>query len=264
MANLGIQFTSQSISLAYYEKDKLVGETLEVTPSVKNLKKILDKANIPKKKKFKTIFSLPEEFINVTTLKSIVNTKKLKNGEKIYFKELEKILNKSMDEYIFDTVENGINKNSKIDIAIVDVLKEDFYKFYNKIIYFNNLIPAAVDIDAEALRRLMPKDEKNMIIIQFYHSKKRNVGIYVYKGDFIISARHIILDLYTYEEIKNEIERTVAYAKSKYREYAAESYYAFGLDEELDKLKEVINFKEHSFSRNPLAVAVGLSKKEGV
>jgi len=262
MKNIGIQFSHEAISVAHYTKNKLVGATVSGEVSYEALKEVMKKAGLSVNGNYNVVFSVPQENVEINTLHSIPTFKNIKNRKMLRNESIEKLLSKSSEDHYISVVDEPSARKNMLDVAIVDIKHTRTLAHVAKFEDFKNVQLCAIDISSEALRTIVGNEDKNVVIINFYDSDKRNVGIYIYKGKFIIGARHLILDLYSYEEIREEIDRALGFSKTKYRDYKPEMYFAFGKSEELENIKQHVKLEENSLSESSLAVAAGLAKKE--
>ncbi|MCT4612721.1 MAG: hypothetical protein N4A47_05055 [Clostridia bacterium] len=262
MSNIGLHIGKNKTSLAYVKNNKIVGETVSGEFSEELLRKLFQKAHLPMGRKHNLIFSIPQELIEVNTLHSIPNVRKRRNAERLYRYNVFNLINKSEEQYSIGISEDlDGDAGDEIEVAVADVSKNEVIKYISVLRKFRNLNLRSIDIESEALRRTVGQKGKNVVIIKFYDSDKRNVGIYIYKGNFLIGSRHLILDLYDNAEIKEEIERAIGYSKTKFRNYVADDYYVFGTKEETDGIEKVMRMEFNKFSNSDLAVAVGLQNK---
>lgn len=273
MNYIGIQFLINSVSVAYFYQGKLIGKTIEVDHEITDseyvsyIDSILDELSINRNKKYNIIFSVPHELVEIATLKElvpIVNKKLSKSKREQLIKgQLENLLNVNIEEVTLEYT--FLNKKELYDqkmlVTAIMINREDALSYYHKVKSVKGFLPHALDVDAEALRRLLPKEEKDSIIIHFFKDKNDMVGIYIYKDEKLIGVRYLVSSLYDSESLEQEIDRMIVYSKTFYRRFNVKKWYVFGNEENVKKLGNEEMIENHPLMTCPFAVSAGLAVK---
>ena len=271
---IGVQFLRNSVSVAYYNKKKLLGKTIEVENVIGDsdyviyLNKIFEEMKLLKGGKYKVVISLPTDLVETFTLKQLVPiTKKFMDKNKkheLIIGQIESVLEKSTHEYIieYDIVSEQQLYNNKMLTTILNIKIDNCTKYINKITTFKNVMIIAVDTEYEALRRLIPIEIKEVVIINFFKDDNEMVGIYIYIGSKLIGLRYLHKRLYDSDSIVSEVERMIVYCKTFYRELNINNWFVFGKKIEIEELLKNENVIQHEISTCSFAVSAGLAIKE--
>ncbi|HBY21436.1 MAG: hypothetical protein A2Y24_01555 [Clostridiales bacterium GWE2_32_10] len=271
---IGVQFLRNSVSVAYYNKKKLLGKTIEVENVIGDsdyviyLNKIFEEMKLLKGGKYKVVISLPTDLVETFTLKQLVPiTKKFMDKNKkheLIIGQIESVLEKSTHEYIieYDIVSEQQLYNNKMLTTILNIKIDNCTKYINKITTFKNMMIIAVDTEYEALRRLIPIEIKEVVIINFFKDDNEMVGIYIYIGSKLIGLRYLHKRLYDSDSIVSEVERMIVYCKTFYRELNINNWFVFGKKIEIEELLKNENVIQHEISTCSFAVSAGLAIKE--
>ena len=271
---IGVQFLRNSVSVAYYNKKKLLGKTIEVENVIGDsdyviyLNKIFEEMKLLKGGKYKVVISLPTDLVETFTLKQLVPiTKKFMDKNKkheLIIGQIESVLEKSTHEYIieYDIVSEQQLYNNRMLTTILNIKIDNCTKYINKITTFKNMMIIAVDTEYEALRRLIPIEIKEVVIINFFKDDNEMVGIYIYIGSKLIGLRYLHKRLYDSDSIVSEVERMIVYCKTFYRELNINNWFVFGKKIEIEELLKNENVIQHEISTCSFAVSAGLAIKE--
>ncbi|HCC06549.1 MAG TPA: hypothetical protein DEP72_00080 [Clostridiales bacterium] len=271
---IGIQFLKKSISVVFYDKNRLTGRTISSEQIIDEsdyalyLNNIFEQLNIHKNTKYRVVISLPTELVEVFTLKQLVPiTKKIfnpKTKQNLIMGQIESTLEKNTHEYEieYEIIDEKQLYNNKMLATILCIKVEDAIRFINKVNSFKNMTTIAIDTEYEALRRLIPHGYIDVAIINFFTEDKNMIGIYMYKGFKLIGLRYLYKELYDTDSIVSEIERMDTYCKTFYRDFDIERWFVFGDKEETAEIIMNENVQEHELSNCSYAVAAGLAIKE--
>ncbi|MFP3726477.1 hypothetical protein U8V72_14965 [Priestia filamentosa] len=239
---LSVQFFSNAVSMTYIEKQlcyvqrkKTTEEQLEETigEMVENLRIKVEETHMDR---VDTFVTLPHEKVRTYSMLQYPNFQGLK-GQKLnqalqlhLEDELELKLNKPI--YYYHTFENENNR-----LMTVSVVEEDEISIYPHLLFEKKFNLKKIQLESDSIREYainnsqISKEETSVFVHFFFDGEERQVGFYVYKGDFLAAIRYLPMDYYDYKTLKSELDVVISDCAQKIEGFFINTYCIISDDE---------------------------------
>lgn len=232
---LSVQFLSNAVSMAYVEKglfyaqrkksnsdelDQLINEMVE------NLRIKIDETHM---EKIDTFITLPNEKIRTYSMLKFPDFNGLKGSQlnQALQLHLENELELKLDKpiYYYHFLENG---NSSL--MTVSIVEENEIEIYPKMLFEKRLNLTGIKLESDSIREyalfnnIVEKETTSVFVHFFFDGEEKQVGFYVYKGDFLAAIRYLPMDYYDYKSLKIELDAVISDCAEKIDEFFVNTY----------------------------------------